>query len=161
MLHEPLSSAVRAVRAHGGEVAVVSWLPLDQDLLPLVSAAVELRRVPPPGARWTPPTGGGTAGKVVRRTRKVVVKARVRAARGLSAVQHRLKSDPHPRTAWERFRHSPEAMALAGHADVLVAADGASIRTVWFLARRHPKATALSGLPALHTLLAAPGTTPD
>lgn len=156
MLRDPLTAAVRAVHARGGEVAVVSWLPLDPDLAAEVSGAVELRRVPPPGARWTPPAGGGVPGKALRRGRKVVVKGRVAVSRATAGLQQRLRADPHPRTAWERFRHSPQAMALAQAADVLVAADGASIRTVWFLARRNRDAVALSGLPSLHSWLEPP-----
>lgn len=156
MLRDPLTAAVSAVQARGGEVAVVSWLPLDPDLAGRVSEAVELRRVPPPGARWTPPTGGGLLGVAVRRGRRVVVRGRVALTRATGGVQQRLRSDPHPRTAWERFRHSPQAMTLARQADVLVAADGASIRTVWLLARRNREAVALSGLPALHAWLEPP-----
>ena len=52
------------------------------------------------------------------------------------------------RVLWRSVRRDRAAMELLGRADILVAADGAAVATVWHAARRYPAARALTDVDA-------------
>jgi hypothetical protein len=70
-----------------------------------------------------------------------------RSRRRLFRIHKRL--DWHPQTTWRRFTANPDAGRLSWMCDIVVAADGEAVLTVWHLARRRPEVVAINGLHGL------------
>jgi hypothetical protein len=70
-----------------------------------------------------------------------------RYRRHLSRIHKKL--DWHPQTAWRRFTANPDAGRLSWVCDIVVAADGDAVLTVWHIARRRREVVAINGLRGL------------
>ena len=57
--------------------------------------------------------------------------------------------DWHPQAAWRRFNANPDAGRLSRQCDIVAAADGDAVLTVWHIARRRPEVVAINGLHGL------------
>jgi hypothetical protein len=81
-----------------------------------------------------------------------------RSRRHLFRIHKRL--DWHPQTAWRRFTANPDAGRLSWICDIVVAADGDAVLTVWHIARRRPEIVAINGLHGLASADLTAGHTP-
>ena len=68
--------------------------------------------------------------------------------------------DWHPQAAWRRFTANPDAGRLSWICDIVVAADGDAVLTVWHIARRRPEVVAINGLHGLASADLTAGHTP-
>jgi hypothetical protein len=86
-----------------------------------------------------------------RRTyRKHVSRARTRLHRYRRRASRLRKGlDWHPQAAWRRFTANPDAARLSWECDIIAAADGDAVLTVWHIARRRPEVVAINGLNGL------------
>jgi len=66
----------------------------------------------------------------------------------LPGALRRLRFDPDRLPAAARLDRTAATRALLAACDVVVAVDQAAIPAVWLAARRHPRVTALNGVPA-------------
>jgi hypothetical protein len=177
VLSEQLVEAAVGLRDRGAMVDLVSWHLVEKQLYSAFANVVVLepggstpQAVPRPvtahtaGASTTaPPTL--SAERVKRAIAWRFRKYRSRALRtyhkyaspGWSRLQtyrrHRFRIhkslDRHPLTAWRRFTANPDAGRLSWICDIVVAADGDAVLTVWHIARRRPEVLAISGLHGL------------
>lgn len=153
LLQDPLLEAVQAARAAGGTVSTLTWFPVNSAVAAATTAQVELRAIDA-ARRATPPKVG--IARIDRRLKVLHRKAiRPRAAlrRRWEKVLRKAKVDRQAALVHGLISTDPACQSLAGEADVLVAGDLVSIRTVWLLARRRPEVVAINGLSAFSTFL--------
>lgn len=153
LLQDPLIDAVELARAAGGRVSTITWFPVGPQLAAATTMQVELRSIDLL-RRAEPPRLGVT--RIDRRLTSLHRKAaRPRAGlrRRWDQVLRKAKWDPQAALVHRLVSTDARCRAMAGEADIIVAGDVASIRTVWLLARRRPEVVAINGLAAFATFL--------
>lgn len=153
LLQDPLLEAVEAVRAAGGSVSVISWFPLGPALTEATTAHVELRAIDAARRAKAPRIGVARVDRRLKALHRKLIRPRAGIRRRWDKVLRKAKLDGQAALVHRLMANDARCRALVAEADVVVAGDAPSIRTVWFVARRRPEVEAISGLAALRTFL--------